>query len=604
VAAGNLFHLSTNDWIDFLAGFGSVLLTFLAGAEIDPVSLRRFAWPSLAIGGAGFAAPFAGAWAFAWFVLHWHWQASQVAGVALSTTSVAVVYAVMVETGLNRTDLGKLILTACFVCDVGTVGALGVLFANYDLLLGGFLAATAVVLLLLPRLLPAVLRAVNHRAGEPEVKVPVVLLLALGGLATAAGSEAVLPAYLVGLVAAGVLQENEEVLRRVRTIAFAFLTPFFFLKAGALISLQAVLAGLGSVVLLFGVKVGAKILGVLPASRAFGIGGRQGWYTTMMMSTGLTFGSISALFGLTHGYISRAQYSVLVTVVVLTALVPTLIAQLFFFPGSTRSPGALLATERERNRNRPSVPERDAGGRAVVVVALPGAAHQAVGRGHPPAAEVECAALAACVRREGARTQRPDAVQTGRARRARAADDNRPLRAGVHAPAPRGQGDIAHPIGGRVHRHRHDGRRGAQRGAGGGREQARQDGRRAAQPRPGHPGTAGPPHGVRAAHGERQPLEVHPGSKRDGSWRSRRSRPAPGRAGRSGSSRGAGAGGGAGHDPAPWTGCRSAARRAGGRRHRGRAPGTIRPRPAPVPAWLRWRRTAGARAPNSAGGPG
>src|SRR5579859_388119 len=159
VLAGNTLHLATNAWIDFLAGFGSVLLTFLAGAEIDPVALRRFLAPSLAIGGVGFAAPFAGAWAFAWYGLHWHWQAAQIAGVALSTTSVAVVYAVMVETGLNRTDLGRLILTACFVCDLGTVLALGILFAGGSVLLVAFGVVTGVVLLLLPRALRLVLRS-------------------------------------------------------------------------------------------------------------------------------------------------------------------------------------------------------------------------------------------------------------------------------------------------------------------------------------------------------------------------------------------------------------------------------------------------------------
>ncbi len=279
VAAGNLFHLATNTWIDFLAGFGSVLLTFLAGAEIDPGSLRRFLAPSLAIGGVGFAAPFAGAWAFAWFLLHWHWQAAQIAGVALSTTSVAVVYAVMVETGLNKTDLGKLILTACFVCDLGTV-------------------------------------------------------LALGGLATAAKSEAVLPAYLLGLVAASTFHQDPKLMGRIRGTAFSFLTPFFFLKAGTLISLPAVVAGLGAVLALFAVKIVAKVAGVFPATFGFGVRGRQGWYATMMMSTGLTFGSISALFGYTHGFIDRGQYSVLVTVVVMTALVPTLIAQTLFQPRS------------------------------------------------------------------------------------------------------------------------------------------------------------------------------------------------------------------------------------------------------------------------------
>jgi Kef-type K+ transport system membrane component KefB len=332
VFGGNLLHLEPNDWINFLAGFGSVLITFLAGAEIDPASFRRFLKPSLAIGGIGFFAPFAGAWAFAFLILHWHWQASQIAGIALSTTSVAVVYAVMVETGLNKTDLGKLILTACFVCDLGTVLALGILFANYNLLLIGFAVATLIVLFLLPWSLRFVLRTLGHAVSEPEVKFVFLLLFALGGLAAAAKSEAVLPAYLLGLVAAGVFHDDPRLMGRIRGTAFSFLTPFFFLKAGTLIVLQAVLTGLGAVVVLFGVKMVAKFIGVYPATRVFHLRGRQAMYTTLMMSTGLTFGSISALFGLTHGYIDRGQYSVLVTVVVLTALVPTMIAQAFSYP--------------------------------------------------------------------------------------------------------------------------------------------------------------------------------------------------------------------------------------------------------------------------------
>src|SRR5919204_6136636 len=266
VAAGNVFHLATNTWIDFLAGFGSVLLTFLAGAEIDPASLRRFLAPSLVIGGIGFVAPFVGAWAFAWFVLHWHWQAAQTAGVALSTTSVAVVYAVMVETGLNQTDLGKFIPTACFVCDLGTVLALGVLFANYNLFLVAFGIGAALVLVLLPRMLRLVLRTLGHPVSEPEVKFVFLLLFGLGGLATAAKSEAVLPGYLLGLVAAGTLHRDPQLMGRIRSTAFSFLTPFFFLKAGTLISLPAVVAGLGAVAVLFGVKMAAKFVGVFPAA--------------------------------------------------------------------------------------------------------------------------------------------------------------------------------------------------------------------------------------------------------------------------------------------------------------------------------------------------
>lgn len=335
VFGGNVLGMSTNDWIDFLAGFGSVLLTFLAGAEIDPGSLRRFLAPSLVIGGIGFALPFAGAWIFAMYVFQWQLHASEIAGIALSTTSVAVVYAVMIETGLNRTDLGKLILTACFVCDLGTVLALGIIFANYNSVLIAFGITTALVLLVLPRSLRFVIRLLGHTVSEPEVKFTLLILLGLGALATGAQSEAVLPAYLVGLVAAGTFHADPKLATRVRGIAFSFFTPFFFLKGGTLISISAVIAGIGAIVVLFSVKIITKVIGVFPANRLFQVTGRQAWYTTMMMSTGLTFGTISALFGYTNGYIDRSQYSILVTVVVLTALVPTFIAQVAFKPQIT-----------------------------------------------------------------------------------------------------------------------------------------------------------------------------------------------------------------------------------------------------------------------------
>jgi len=335
VLGGNLFGLSSNEWIDFLAGFGSVLLTFLAGAEIDPKSFRRFITPSLLIGGIGFAAPAAAAWGFALLVLHWPLHGAEIAGIALSTTSVAVVYAVMLDTGLNKTDLGKLILCACFVCDLGTVLALGIVFADYNSVLIAFGIATAIVLVFLPRSLRFVVKHFGHPVSEPEVKYVFLLLFGLGALATAAKSEAVLPAYLLGLGAAGFFHADPKMVGRVRGVAFTFLTPFFFLRAGTLISLPAVITGSLTILLLFGIKVGAKVIGVFPATRPFRIRVREAWYTTMMMSTGLTFGTIAALFGYTNGFITRSQYSILVTVVVLTALVPTLIAQLVFKPRVT-----------------------------------------------------------------------------------------------------------------------------------------------------------------------------------------------------------------------------------------------------------------------------
>ena len=341
VIGGNALGLHTTPWIDFIATFGAGLLTFLAGAEIDPVSLRRHARVAVTIGVVSFAAPFAAAFAFAYFVAGWDLPAAQIAGIALSTTSVAVVYAVMIESGLAAQDLGKTILAACFVTDLGTVLALGVLFADFNPLLLLFIAATAVALVLVPRLTRWFVVHVPGRVSEPEIKFLFLVLFVLGGLASEANSEAVLPAYLVGLAVAGVFVRDRVLVHRMRAIAFSLLTPFYFIKAGLFVALPAVVAGGGLIAAFLGVKVGAKVIGVWPTARAFGMPVRDANYTTLLMSTGLTFGTISALFGLTNGIIDQAAYTILVTVVILSAVVPTLIATTFF------EPTALDARERE-----------------------------------------------------------------------------------------------------------------------------------------------------------------------------------------------------------------------------------------------------------------
>ena len=334
VLAGNVFGIRTTPWIDFLATFGSGLLTFLAGAEIDPAALKRHLKPALVIGIVSFLVPFAAGLAFALWIGHWERHAAYIAGISLSTTSVAVVYAVMLETGLNRTELGKLILAACFVTDFGTVLALGVLFAAFNIWMLVFIAVTAVVLWQLPRLTRLVIARVGHRVSEPEVKFIFLVLFGLGGLANLAQSEAVLPAYLVGLVIAGVFVRDRVLMERMRAIAFTMLTPFYFLKAGLYVSLPAVASGALLIVAFFTVKMAGKVAGIWPLTRRFGFSPRDGAYTTLLMATGLTFGTISALFGLTNHIISQAQYTILVTTVIASAVIPTLIAQRFYAPAA------------------------------------------------------------------------------------------------------------------------------------------------------------------------------------------------------------------------------------------------------------------------------
>ncbi|MGD9818582.1 MAG: cation:proton antiporter [Desulfomonilaceae bacterium] len=333
VLGGNFLGLDPNtQWISFLAGFGAVLLTFLAGAEIEPDVLRKYSRQAITIGFVSFLMPFLVAMAYAYYIAGWTADASKICGIALSTTSVAVVYAVMVETGLNKTELGKIILAACFVTDMGTVLALGVLFAHYNIWLVIFAVITIVTLIVTPRFIRWFFKAFNGHVSEPEIKLIFVMLFALGWLATHANSEAVLPAYLLGIVVAGVFKEQREMVRHLRTATFALLTPFYFLKAGTIVSITAIWTGLGLIGVLLIVKIAAKFIGVYPITSMFRFSPRTGMYTTLLMSTGLTFGSISALFGYTRGIISQDQYTVLVTVVIGSAVIPTLIAQWFYSP--------------------------------------------------------------------------------------------------------------------------------------------------------------------------------------------------------------------------------------------------------------------------------
>jgi Kef-type K+ transport system membrane component KefB len=329
---GNLIGLPLTPWVNYLAGFGAILLTFLAGAEVDMAVVRRNVGASLSIGFLSFLLPYLGCLLAARYLLGWDWPQAQIAGIALSTTSVAVVYAVMVETGLNKTELGKIILAACFITDLGTVLALGIVFASFTAWLLAFAAATIVTAWLLPTVAPWFFAKVGRRVSEPDLKFLLLLLFALGGFATAVGSEAVLPAYLIGMALAPAFQRDPELPHRLRVIAFTVLTPFYFLKAGSLVEASVLVSGAALIALFLGLKMATKFIGILPITYYYRFGNREGMYTTLLMSTGLTFGSISALYGLSNNIIDQQQYTILLTAVIASAVVPTVIAQKWFLP--------------------------------------------------------------------------------------------------------------------------------------------------------------------------------------------------------------------------------------------------------------------------------
>jgi glutathione-regulated potassium-efflux system ancillary protein KefC len=320
------------EWITFLAGTGAIVLTFLAGAELDPAIFRVKWKEATVVGLIGFFGPFIGCTAVAHYVQGWSVMSSWLAGVALSTTSVAVVYAVMLELGFNVTEFGKAILAACFINDLGTVIALGLIFSPFTVKTMIFVVVSIVVFSALPFLTPRFFKKYGGRVSELEAKYLLFFLFAMGGLAAWSGSEAVLPAYIIGMVLAGTVGKDHALIRRLRTLTFGLLTPFYFIRAGSFVSVPALVAAPLVFAVLFFAKTVSKMAGIWPTVRAFKYRGEEGLYYTLMMSTGLTFGTISALFGLTHGVIDQAQYSHLVATVIGSAVIPTVIANAFFMP--------------------------------------------------------------------------------------------------------------------------------------------------------------------------------------------------------------------------------------------------------------------------------
>lgn len=331
-AIGSAVLGTDESWVKFLAGIGAIVLTFLAGAELDPVVFRAKWKEAVSVGLASFAFPFLGCAAAARWLLGWEVMPSWLAGVAMSTTSVAVVYAVMVEFGFNRTEYGKTILAACFITDLGTVVALGLIFAPFTLKTVTFIAVGIVVFLVLPWLTPRFFRLYGGRPSELETKFLLLCLLGMGSLAGWADSEAVLPAYIIGMVLAGTVGKDHALIRRLRTLTFGLLTPFYFIRAGSFVSIPALVAAPAAFLVCLVVKVGCKLVGVYPVTKYFGSPNKEATYTTLMMSTGLTFGTISSLFGLSHGIIDQGQYSALVAAVIGSAVIPTVIANAFYLP--------------------------------------------------------------------------------------------------------------------------------------------------------------------------------------------------------------------------------------------------------------------------------
>jgi Kef-type K+ transport system membrane component KefB len=333
--AGNLGILQPEAWMIYVASFGGILLTFLAGTEVDTDLMRSKFKESFLIGFASFILPFIVVFLFTFYILSWDLQAALIAATALSTTSVAVIYSVLVETGLSKTEIGKLLMASTFITDMSTAVALSLLFIKPTVYTVLFIVVSLGVIALAVKFSEWFFNnpKLKDKVVEPEIKYVFLLLLVFVYFANLGNGQAVLPAFLLGLLMSKHFTETsctKMVSTRLRTVAYAVITPVFFIVGGLKVSAPLIIGALGLFAIFFAIKIISKFAGVYFLAKKYIPNGSM--YTTLLMSTGLTFGTIASVFGLNAGYITQVQYSVLVGVVIASAVIPTFIAQKWFMP--------------------------------------------------------------------------------------------------------------------------------------------------------------------------------------------------------------------------------------------------------------------------------
>jgi Kef-type K+ transport system membrane component KefB len=330
VFLGNALGLSPQPWLQFLAGIGGVMLTFLAGAEVSPDFIRQEWRACLLLGLVCFFSPFLTAAAYCVYVLGWDTRAALIAGCVASCTSLAIVYAVLVERGLRSTRLGKILMGATFVTNMGTIVALAVTvmdITDHTLIV---LVGSALLVIFGPRLLAPFFVRYKGYVIEPEIKLLFALLLLFMVMDQWGSVNPVLPAFLFGVSLASTFREHPDLHRKLRIVAFSMLTPFFAVYAGLRCELSVLAEHWPTVVMLLLLKLASKGIPILPLARRYA--NSHAMYFTLILTSSLTMGLISATHGLREGYLNSTQYSILVLVVIGAAVIPTFIAQRWFEP--------------------------------------------------------------------------------------------------------------------------------------------------------------------------------------------------------------------------------------------------------------------------------
>jgi Kef-type K+ transport system membrane component KefB len=319
ILAGNLLGVKPNDWLNHFAEFGSLLLIFLAGSDIDVDFMLRRLKPVALVGTISFLAPFLVVFAYGHFVAHWERDKLLLIAIASSSTSVAVVYPVLRDAGLLQVALGKLMLLVAFLPDFLITVALFVFFTKFGLDTVAVIAALVALILIIRHASFRFLRKFGETSSQLKLRFIFAILLFLAFVSEKGNLHASLAVFIMGIVVSELMKEQEDTDRNLRAVAFSIFVPTFYFKAGLMFSIPEVTKNWPMILLLIVLAFSAKFVGIYVLGRPYFAEHIR--YASFLLNARLTFGTIAATYGITHGIIDQQYFSILISMIILSSAI-------------------------------------------------------------------------------------------------------------------------------------------------------------------------------------------------------------------------------------------------------------------------------------------
>jgi Kef-type K+ transport system membrane component KefB len=330
------FHL-----LEVVSFLGVLMLLIVTGLETDVQLIMRKGRNAAAISFFGIAIPFATG-----FALGEVMPASFIAdegnrlvfslfiATAMSISAIPVIAKVMIEMNVVRRDIGQVTLAAGMIDDTigwillsivaglarsGQVSVPAVIQSVLSVLLVVGLAFTAG-----RKLIPVLFRAVDNRVGGDMVKITLLMTLALlfGAGTHALGIEAVLGAFITGILVGQVKRFDHNVRHIFETVAMGVFAPIFFAASGLRVDLALLAQPRVFVVgmLVLGVAIFGKFVGAALGAKLSGMGRWEALSLGAGMNARGAIEIIVATIGLSLGVLTPEMYSIILMVAIVTSL--------------------------------------------------------------------------------------------------------------------------------------------------------------------------------------------------------------------------------------------------------------------------------------------